>query len=108
MASSAHSDASKRSAVFSISATRSVPAMPWKIADAASATAACSSVKVKSIRPPSPGDAGRNMGMVSSSSTATISTTTGMPMRTSPGSTPIRSATRRVPSSSSTTAMGRG
>ncbi len=57
---------------------------------------------------PASASAGRNIGMVSSGSTATISATTGIPMRTSAGSMPITSPTRRVPSSSSTTAMGNG
>ena len=54
LASSDHSAASTRSAVFSTSPTRSGLAMPAKIAAAASDTACCSSVKSNSIRPPSP------------------------------------------------------
>ena len=46
--------------------------------------------------------AGWNWGRVSSSSKATISSSRGMPTRTSAGSTPITSDTSRVPSSSST------
>src|SRR5262249_55746235 len=47
---------------------------------------------------------GRNLGSVRSGSTATNSTATGRPMRTSAGSIPMRLVTRRVPSASSTSA----
>ena len=55
--------------------------MPSKTEAAASATACCSSVKAKSIRPPPRSSVRSEHGRVSSSSTATNSTTTGMPMR---------------------------
>ena len=91
-------------AVCSTSSMRAVVALPANTDAAACDTATCSSLKVKSIYC-SPG---RNIGSVSSSSTATSSTVPGMPMASSSPVAPMTSATMRVPSSNSTTAMGNG
>ena len=103
-----------RSVPASTAAMRSASTSPEMRPVAASDTASCSSVSLKSIRLPFPAGvadgvpAGTNTGSDSSSSKSTKVACTGMPIRMARSSTPSRLATSRVPSSSSMRPMGSG
>ncbi len=107
-----HRSRSTRSSLTSTAAMRSGSAIPAKIAAAASDTASCSSVSLKSIRHhrrtrrPTRRVPARTPATTGSSSKSTNSARSAIPISMASLGTSARFATRRVPSSSSIKPIG--